>query len=1182
MLEKDPNIPGTWTKAGNSSALPPRQYNSMVYDSTNRVHLIFGGGELFSSLNDTWIYDISLNKWTDCLPASSPSPRTGYAMAFHERNGVTVLFGGYSENKYMGDTWAYNLTLNTWTEKKSAIAPQPRDFHSMAYDPVSDRIVLFGGNKGSSSSLFSDTWTYDYSNNTWTERTTTKAPPPRFKQSMCYDPTSGLIILFGGSTGYDGRKGDTWTYNPATNAWTECYVATHPFWRSGAAMAACPSSGTVFLFGGESHSSSIPSVNIWYNDTWSFNVSNNVWTNMSTTVGPSPRSSPGMTYDPSSKGFFLCGGDHDIPLADYWKYDPAQNRWTILDEVSSPVPRSGSSFAYDRASQVGVLFGGYNYNNWNDTWIYTVPENKWEKRYPELSPTPRMGAAMCYDRDTGLMVLFGGGELNFNDRTDYWTSNDFDDTWTYNVSANIWMNRQPVQHPHEFQCMAYDPDSHLVILVGMASWDAPGIETWTYDVIGNLWTNRTKPGAPSARGSSEIVYDETCHMIVLFGGNNINGSVMGDTWTYNTSSFSWSLMSPDFSPPARTGHAMVFDNALGAVLLFGGTGRNRSVPYGDTWAYNASANTWRNLTSAVSPDPRCAHGLFYDSNTKTTVLFGGYLGDYRLLGDTWQYGGSGRFTSGSYTSIPKDTGGSAFFGAMYWEGLTPPDTNLKLQLRTGTSQADMLAKDFTGADGTIGSYFIASGQRIPSMHNGSRWIQYRVYLTTDDVNRTPTLFSITINYNLLQSVSITSPAGGENWTGTQSINWSLSDPDNDPLSLDIYLLNSSKSTRLVGRLSSESRQWLWNTSGVPNGTYKILITASDKNPSIPLMANATSGDFVIYHPDQQPTNHPPHITLISPANNSYLPTTSARLQWIGTDPDGDPLTYSVHYSDRPFSQGTILTNITVAEAFDLANLTDNKTYYWTVDGTDGKSNGTDVSTDIWSFTVRLPPANIPVRIISAPSLQAWVGKEYAYNLTSVDEDGDIPAYALIWAPSNITLDPSTGRLRWTPTTADIGNHTVTIQVSDGRGSFDNQTFTIEVLDIPVLPPVAPQCTIQYPANGSRVNGTVQIRGTALNGSLPITIVQIRIDDGAWQTAVGLDSWSITINAAKLAKGKHRIDARAFDANLISDTASVEIVVNNPEPGVSTGGNTWCLPAIIIAVVAGLSVLLLLRKKIGKT
>jgi hypothetical protein len=287
------------------------------------------------------------------------------------------------------------------------------------------------------------------------------------------------------------------------------------------------------------------------------------------------------------------------------------------------------------------------------------------------------------------------------------------------------------------------------------------------------------------------------------------------------------------------------------------------------------------------------------------------------------------------------------------------------------------------------------------------------------------------------------------------------------------------------------------------------------------------------------------------------------------------LTFTVQYSDHPFSQAPTTNITTTSEFLDLTDLADNTTYYWTVEASDGKSNSTDIPTEIWSFTVRLPPANIPVRFTSTPNTTAWVGIEYTYDLTSIDEDGDIPIFSIVSAPPNMTLNSSTGKLLWTPTTSDIGNHTITIQISDGRGGFDNQTFTITVKDVSIQPSVPPKCTITYPTNGTTVKGTIKVLGTASNNSLPLSVVKIRIDNGTWVTAIGLDNWNFNLETTKLAKGIHRIEAKSFTANLSSETAIVDFTVNNPQPGVSSGGNPWCLPAVIVAAAAGMGALLFL-------
>jgi hypothetical protein len=169
-------------------------------------------------------------------------------------------------------------------------------------------------------------------------------------------------------------------------------------------------------------------------------------------------------------------------------------------------------------------------------------------------------------------------------------------------------------------------------------------------------------------------------------------------------------------------------------------------------------------------------------------------------------------------------------------------------------------------------------------------------------------------------------------------------------------------------------------------------------------------------------------------------------------------------------------------------------------------------------------------------------------------------------------------MRWTPTASDIGNHTITVQVSDGRGSFDNQTFTITVKAIPTLPPFAPKCSITYPATGSKVSGTIQIRGTAMNGSFPMTVVMIRIDNDNWSTAFGLENWTFSLDTLIMTRGKHHVEAKAFAANLSSETATVDFTVSNPAPNTSTGGNPWCLQVICVAFVVGIAVAFLLRKK----
>jgi hypothetical protein len=721
--------------------------------------------------------------------------------------------------------------------------------------------------------------------------------------------------------------------------------------------------------------------------------------------------------------------------------------------------------------------------------------------------------------------------------------------------------------------MDYDSAHDKVILFGGENADPWLNDTWTYDRSTNNWTEMSPVAAPSARNGHAMAFDGKHAEVVMFGG--FDGSDLNDTWTYNFTSNRWTSMNPPIVPRARHHHVIAYDIQNDVSVAFGGFSQSRFL--NDTWIFDLGTGTWTNATSSVAPPTRFHSAMDYDGAHGKMVLFGGNWSTYEWVTfqDTWVYEYRTVLLAGTFTSAPHDTGGQAYFGTLSWDADIPPKTSLRFQFRSAGTKEELWRKEFSGPDGTAGSYYDISGQQINPANNGTRWLQYRAFLGTEDIASTPVLHGVTVECNLIHSLTLRSPAGGENWTDMQRISWSAGDPDDDRLLFDIYLIGSTGGPVLIAsNLTDHSLEW--NCSSTPAGSYKLQVTARDDNTSIPLKVSAISGKFTIYHPP--PANHLPHVTLISPPDKSFRAKDTVHLLWLGSDPDNDPLTYTVKYSDRPFSQGAIKTITTTSEFLDLSNLSDNTTYYWTVDASDGKANGTDIPTDIWSFTVRLPPVNIPVRFTSTPITIAWVGKEYAYNLTSVDEDGDIPIYSIVSAPPGITLDPSTGKLRWTPTTSDMGNHTITVQVSDGRGSTDRQTFTIIVLEIPVPPVLPPKCAITYPANGTRVKGTILVLGTAVNGTLPLSIIKVRMDNGSWTLAVGLASWSYTLDTTKLAKGKHRIEAMAFDANLSSETASANFTVSNPGPAVWLGGNTWCVPAVVIAIITSITVIILLRKK----
>jgi hypothetical protein len=843
------------------------------------------------------------------------------------------------------------------------------------------------------------------------------------------------------------------------------------------------------------------------------------------------------------------------------------NNWIKMSNLSSPSPRYYQAMIYDSFNQVGILFGGMNFSqSYNDTWTYNAFLDKWIEKEPLISPSPRAGSAIAYDSQDKVVVLFGGLEGN----------NWINDTWLYNLTSNTWTNMSPIEAPPVSRGliyqMAYDPIKNVCVVFGGGSNVPPssGSGTWTYSVNKNNWIKLETNITPLARTCSAMVYDESNHIMVLFGGYRFEQH-LNDTWILDLKNYSWSQRWPSVAPSARTSHAMVYDSNRGVSILFGGDWSPGSE---ETWAYNSSNNSWLQLTPAIAPMSKEGHQMEYDRSAKAVVLFGGWDRINQpdsLSDDTWIYWPDVFYQNGTYTSKPKDLSGTVFYGTIEWNASNTNSTSIDFQLRTADTQNELLNKSFIGPDGMDSTFYNQSGQHIASIHNGSRWIQLKAYLSTQNILETPQLQDIEIHYNLLQHLSISSPLGAENWTGIQNITWAAQDDDNDSLLFDIYLENSSTSLLLANGLPNETREWSWNTSMIPNGTYSIRIVARDDNPSIPLKVNATSSNFTIYHPP--PPNHLPHVDLLSPPNSSIIDNASVHLSWKGSDLDGDLLTYTVRYSDNPQMQGAISSNSSTAAYIDLLNLTENKTYYWTVDTTDGKSNGTDIPTAIWSFTIKI---NHPPRITSKPLSSVQVGDTYSYNVTAADIDNNIIALSIIQAPNSISFNPSTGQVRWTPNASDVGNHTIIIQASDGKGGIDQQIFNITV--VPRPPPQKPQIMITYPTNGSKIGGMVTIRGTAANGSSPLSLIQVRIDGANWKNAVGLGNWSISRDMSKMSNGNHKIEARAYDGNLYSDTATVKYSVFNPEPIVSVEGALSWIIILIIIVAIGVSLVVISQSR----
>ncbi|MCA1657136.1 MAG: hypothetical protein LC713_05435 [Actinobacteria bacterium] len=279
--------------------------------------------------------------------------------------------------------------------------------------------------------------------------------------------------------------------------------------------------------------------------------------------------------------------------------------WTQETGATHPGKHDRSAMTYDEANSKVVLFGG---GGGNETWTHTGSgaTGVWAQQSPATSPPARTGASMAYYNDTSTtpstkrVVLFGG--LNTA------TGTAVSDTWTWN--GTTWANSSP--------------------------------------------SPTTLTNTPPARWGAAMAWDRTTahNTLVLFGGIDATGSVLGDTWTWNGTT--WANVSPASSPQARAEASMAWDGD--EIVLFGGRTQplpGRDAPLDDTWTWNGT--TWT-PQPAAGPGPRWGAGMVFDKplvdtaglTVNSAVLFGGKLQQAPPPGgpagvyynDTWRWTGT--------------------------------------------------------------------------------------------------------------------------------------------------------------------------------------------------------------------------------------------------------------------------------------------------------------------------------------------------------------------------------------------------------------------------------------------------------------------------------------------------------------------------------------------------------------
>lgn len=469
-----------------------------------------------------------------------------------------------------------------------------------AFDSNRDRTVLWTG---------VETWEWDGQGLALAPALA--SPSPRTQVALAYDEARKRVVLFGGGAG-SRLFDETWTYDG--RAWTLQRPTVRPPARVGAAMTFDVARGTIVLFGGHDTAGSM-------GDTWEWN--GQIWSLRRPVRSPEPRFDHRLVYDAARKRSLLFGGAGGT--GDLWEWDGSA--WVERQIAPSPGVLVGPAMTYDRARRRLVLFGGARAFGGvsAETWSYDGV--RWSRLTPPAGPLPVEDATFVYDSRRQESILIAMPKIADARPVVVWS-------W----DGLRWGRRfvQTLRPATIMQAAAYDrARSKTVVFGGMSNSNSSPRGTWEHGA--RAWSERNPAVSPSPRWMPAMAYDERRRSTLLFGGFETATNLdRDDTWLWNGSA--WLQLTSPIRPPARMGHAMVYDRIRGRVVLFGGMSSERRVNLpGQTWEWNGR---WVQRATAASPSPRANPAMAYDPVRGRVVLFGGRIGRAGVLGDTWEYDGN--------------------------------------------------------------------------------------------------------------------------------------------------------------------------------------------------------------------------------------------------------------------------------------------------------------------------------------------------------------------------------------------------------------------------------------------------------------------------------------------------------------------------------------------------------------
>ncbi|MBI5838327.1 MAG: hypothetical protein HZB25_13900 [Candidatus Eisenbacteria bacterium] len=631
---------GLWDEVSTISA---RWGHSAIYDPVRDQMIVFGGFRgAEPKLRDIWTMSFSgRSEWSRMVPDGvPPDARYGHTAIYDPVRDRMIVFGGHYHG-YLNDAWALDLSgTPTWVQLAPSGAPPPiRYAHAAVYDPVRDRMIVFGGY---GDSYLNDVWALSLSGTpAWTQLAPTGTPPPgRTYSSAVYDPVHDRMVLFGGLTYTSSsvKFGDVWELTfSGPPAWSQLSPGgTPPSPRHGHRAVYDPVGNLMIVFGGNGNGAT--------NEAWALSLGATPWWTPVSAVGEiEARYYHSVVFDPSRRQVLVFGGLGSGSFSDLHALCLGGNpRWQeIRSGAAVAQERISHSLVHDAPRHRMILWSGQSWSLLGDLWAVSTSGNpEWTMLTASGTPPPaRGGYSAIYDPVRERMIVHAG-----------WKSLYLNDVWALSLSgAPAWTQLTPSGTPPDTcrgRSAIYDPVRDRMLVYGgyyyagsSGHWLG---DVWQLTLSGSpAWTRLAPSGTPpDARHMHSAVYDPVGDRMIVFGGQGVAGS-LNDVWTLSLSgSPAWSMLTPVGTPPsARNGQSGVYDPVRGRMIVVGGFSGSWSDPV-DSWELALTGTpAWIRLQPAgTPPSNRSEQAAAYDPDGDRVLVHGGlevHGPTYDYLPDLW-------------------------------------------------------------------------------------------------------------------------------------------------------------------------------------------------------------------------------------------------------------------------------------------------------------------------------------------------------------------------------------------------------------------------------------------------------------------------------------------------------------------------------------------------------------------